>query len=87
MIPREYKSGDWHRDYERRESLDWGDKLDGFECRWDADIVSIDGAQYHFYISPKLKNNPQQRKEFLKECKFHATRHGDIVRMSFEYKE
>ena len=74
-----------HR-FERRESKDISDRLGSLvHVAWDADVVSIDGAHYHFWIKNHFKTNDKARKEFLKDCASAATHQGDPVSFSFSY--
>ena len=62
------------------------DKLGlGLNVAWNADVVSIDGAHYHFWIPLHLKDLAEQRKQFLDVCKYHASWQGDPVSYSYSY--
>lgn len=72
--------------FERRESKSFGDRLGNLvSVAWDADVVSIDGAHYHFWIPNKLQQDKAQRKSFLLDCKSAATHQGDPVSFSYSY--
>lgn len=68
--------------FSKRCSLDFKDKLGGgFNVAWTADVVSINGAHYHFWI-PK---NTTDLKKFKDDCAYHASYQGDPVSFSWSY--
>ena len=71
--------------YKRRCS-ELDDRLgNGFSVAWTADVVSIDGANYHFWVPIELKKDKIKRMEFLSECHYQASIHGDRVSSSWSY--
>lgn len=73
-------SGRW--DFSKRQ----GDYLAGFPVAWTADVVSIDGAHYHFWVPIELKDHKEELKEFLLTCEIRASYQGDPVSFSYEFR-
>jgi hypothetical protein len=52
---------------------------------WTAELVSSQGAHYHFWISPALEFNKEARDLFLRKCEIAASMVGDPVCFSYDY--
>lgn len=62
------------------------ERLNGDFCvYWTAEVVSSQGAHYHFWINPILEKLPEERKAFLRKCEIEASYVGDPVSFSFDY--
>ncbi len=83
-------------DFERRIGRGyWNDYNDdgvellynGFYVHWDSEIISIDGAHYHFWIPKELgeKGRMTEKVEFLVKCEQAARNLGDPVLFSYAY--
>lgn len=59
----------------------------GFPVPWDAEVISINGAHYHFFIPPYFQGKAIQdrRKKFLRNCQQAARWQGDPVSYSYSY--
>jgi hypothetical protein len=58
-----------------------------FHIHWTAEVVSSQGAHYHFWISPELENRPEAKKAILTKCEILASFIGDPVSFSYDYIE
>ena len=81
-----YRSGfgftrDYDDQYLRRLSKP-DDNLAGMHVAWDADIVSCDGAHYHFWFN---KCEGKELSELKKQAKIHASHQGDPVSFSYSW--
>lgn len=54
----------------------------GFKVAWTINIVSINGAHYHFWF-PKCKG--KELAEWKSESRYHASYQGDPVSFSYDW--